>query len=87
MKCSSLKFWNEGRTIKEVNVTKGTCDEFNLRPVVFAAAGGKLCGDVEQVAEAWRAGVVGNEDVALGATFCGHVRSEQTSAWISCFLR
>lgn len=82
---SSLKFWNEHRTIKEISVTKGTCDKFNLRHVVFAVAGGSLCGDVEQAAEAWRAGVVSNEDIALGATFCGHVRSEQTSAQILSF--
>lgn len=40
--------------------------------------GGNLCGDVEQAAEAWKAGV-SNEDAALGVTFCGHIRPEQTS--------
>lgn len=48
-------------------------------------AGGNLCGDVEQAAEAWKAGVVSNEDIALGATFCGHAIAEQTSAQILSF--
>lgn len=42
-------------------------------------------GDTEQAAEAWRAGVVGNEDVALGASFCGHARPEQTSVQLLSF--
>lgn len=48
---SSLKCWNEGRTVKEINVAKGTCDEFSGRHAVFAVAGGNLCGDVEPAAE------------------------------------
>lgn len=41
--------------------------------------------DVEQAAEAWRAGVFSNESVALGATFCGCARPEQTSAPLMSF--
>lgn len=41
--------------------------------------------DVEQAAEAWRAGSVHNEDVALGAIFCGQARSEQTSVRLLSF--
>lgn len=64
---------------------KGSCDEFNLRAVAFAAAGGHLCGNAGQPAEAWRAGVVSNEDVALEETFYGHTLSEQTPAQLSYF--
>lgn len=46
----------------------------------------ELCGDAEQAAEAWSAGVVSSEDEALEATFCGHARPEQTSAQLSLFL-
>lgn len=42
--------------------------------------------DVEQAAEAWRAGVVNHEDVVLGAIFCGHARPEQTSVQLLSFL-
>lgn len=35
-KGSSLEFWNESCTIKEINVAKGTCDELNLRHFVSA---------------------------------------------------
>lgn len=42
-------------------------------------------GNVEQAAEDWRIGIVGNEDVALGASFCGHARPEQTSAQLLSF--
>lgn len=41
--------------------------------------------DVEQAAEAWRAGVINNEDVALGAIFCAHARPEQTSVQLLSF--
>lgn len=82
---ASLEFQNEDPSIKEINVTKGTCDGFNLRNAVFAVAGGNLCGDVERAAKAWKAGVVSNEDIALGATFCGHARPEETSAQILSF--
>lgn len=64
---------------------KGTCGGYNLSPVVFAVAGGNLHGDVEQAAEVWKAGVVSNEDTALGATFRGRARPEQTSAQILSF--
>lgn len=48
---SSLKCWKEGCTVKERNVTKETCDEFNGRHAVFAVAGDNLCGDVVRAAE------------------------------------
>lgn len=38
-------------TIKERNVTEGTCDEFNLRHPVCAVAGGNPHGNVEQEAK------------------------------------
>lgn len=78
---SSLEFWNESHTIKKV--TKGTCGEFNLRYALFTVAGGM--GNVEKAAEAWRAGIVDNKDVALGTSFCGHARPEQTSAQLLSF--
>lgn len=78
---SSLEFWNESHTIKKI--TKGTSGEFNLRYAEFTVAGGM--GNVEQAAEAWRAGIVDNEDVALGASFCGHARPEQTFAQLLSF--
>lgn len=54
--------------------TEGTCNRFNLKHVI-AMTGGCLCGDVEQAAEVWKAGV-NNEDV-LEATFRGHADSNR----------